>query len=63
MFSEQALLHPEILHLPHGMHPADLVKRLLNTVSGYGIVAHDLARTHVAVPVYLPEYGRTAPPP
>ena len=57
--SEQALLHAEVLHLPHGMHPADLVKRLLNTVSGYGIVAHDLARTHVAVPVYLPEYAAT----
>ncbi len=56
------LLHPEILHLPHGMHPADLIERLLDAVSCLGIIAHYLARTHFAVPVCLPEYGGSAPP-
>ena len=63
VLSEQALLHAEVLHLPYRMHPADLVKRFLDPVPGLCIVAHNLAGTHIAVPVYLPEYGGSAPHP
>ena len=63
VLAEQALFHSEIRELPYRMYPADLVERLLDTMSGCGIVAHDLARTHIAVPVCLPEYGRPVPHP
>ena len=63
MLSEQALFYAEVLHPPYRMYPADLVERLLDTMSGCGIVAHDLACTHIAVTVCLPEYGRPVPHP
>ena len=63
MFTEQALLHVEIRHFSYRMDPVDLTERLFNPVPGYGIVAHNLACTHVTPDIYLPEHGRTVPHP
>lgn len=61
MFTEQALLHVEVRHLSHRMYPVDLIEGLFDTVSGLGIIAHNLASPNISVPVYLPEYGRPVP--
>ena len=63
VLAEQALLHPEVRYLPYRMYPAYLVEGFLDTVSRFSVIAHDLARTHIAVPVCLPEYGRPIPHP
>ena len=63
VLAEQALLHPEVRYLPYRMNPTDLVERLFDPVSRFSVIAHNLARTHIAVPVYLPEYSRPVPHP
>ena len=63
VLAEQALLHPEIRYFPYRMYPAYLVEGFLDPVSCFSVITHDLARTHIAVTVYLPEYGRSAPHP
>ena len=45
------------------MNPTDLIERLFDPVSRFSVITHDLARTHIAVPVCLPEYGRPVPHP
>ena len=53
----------EIRHFLYRMDPVDLIESALNPVPGYGIVAHNLACTHVTPDIYLPEHGRTVPHP
>ena len=51
----------EVRYLLDRMYPAYLIERMLDPVSGLGIIAHNLACTDITVDVYLPEYGRPVP--
>ena len=61
MFTKQALPEVEILLLQKGMYPRDVVVRLFNPSSVFGIVEHHFSGAYLSGNIHLPEDRSTRP--